>query len=307
MKTGEAEQWLQQQLQTVYKGAEKEAVAAMVMEHITNLSRGERLLIKEEELSEVQLNDVIKIAQLLNNHPPVQYILGYAWFCGIKLYVDSSVLIPRPETEELVDWIIKDVQSSGLKIFKKGTTNADNTTELKILDVGTGSGCIALALKKGLPRAEVWGCDVSEKALNVARRNGSEADIRVDFQGVDFLDDAQQKLLPTVDIIVSNPPYIPAKDKEQMAANVIINEPHTALFVPDTDALIFYRSLAQFGKKRLHEGGTIYVEINEDFGNEVVQLFSNAGYINVELKKDMQGKNRMVKAMIGAETSSAWQ
>ena len=147
-----------------------------------------------------------------------------------------------------------------------------------------------------MPKAEVWGCDISEEALNVARRNGSALNIRVDFQGLNFLDEAQQKLLPTVNIIVSNPPYIPLKDKEQMNANVVDHEPHTALFVPDNDALIFYKALAQFGKKRLYENGSIYMEIHEELANDVLNLFKENGYSNVELKKDMQGKDRMIKA-----------
>lgn len=149
-----------------------------------------------------------------------------------------------------------------------------------------------------MPKAEVWGCDVSEKALNVARRNGSALDIRVDFQGMNFLDEAQQKQLPLVDIVVSNPPYIPFYNKEHMNPNVVNHEPHTALFVPNDDALLFYKALAQFGKQRLYKNGSIYVEIHEDLGHDVVTLFEKEGYVNVELKKDMQGKDRMVKTSI---------
>jgi release factor glutamine methyltransferase len=221
--------------------------------------------------------------------------MNKTWFYGMELYVDKNVLIPRPETEELVQWIVDDVKASGKNVFVRKSMEADETKQLKILDVGTGSGCIALALKKIMPKAEVWGCDLSEEALNVARRNGSSLDIRVDFQGVNFLDEAQQKLLPTVDIIVSNPPYVPLKDKDQMHANVVDHEPHTALFVPDDDALIFYKALAQFGKKRLYENGSIYMEIHEGLGQDVVNLFKESGYSNVELKKDMQGKDRMIR------------
>lgn len=183
--------------------------------------------------------------------------------------------------------------------FERGPMQADVTKQLKILDVGTGSGCIALALKKEMPKAELWGCDISEEALNVARRNGSALDIRVDFQGLNFLDEAQQKLLPTVDIIVSNPPYVPLKDKGQMHLNVVDHEPHTALFVPDNNALVFYKAIADFAKKRLYEGGSIYMEIHEGLGSEVARLFRQKDYANVELRKDMQGKERMVKAHPG--------
>jgi release factor glutamine methyltransferase len=213
-------------------------------------------------------------------------------------------LIPRPETEELVEWIIHDVKSSGKDVFKRRPMEADETTQLKILDVGSGSGCIALALKKAMPKAEVWGCDVSEEALNIARRNGSTLDIRVDFQGMNFLDPAQQKHLPAVDIVVSNPPYIPLSDKGGMNPNVVAHEPHTALFVPDEDALVFYKALAQFGKHRLHRNGSMYMEIHEDLGKDVVNIFRQEGHNDIELRKDIQGKDRMVR-VVKHETSIA--
>ncbi|HEY0039780.1 MAG TPA: peptide chain release factor N(5)-glutamine methyltransferase, partial [Flavisolibacter sp.] len=138
-----------------------------------------------------------------------------------------------------------------------------------------------------------------EEALNVARRNGSDLNIRVDFQGIDFLDDAQQKFLPTVDIIVSNPPYIPLTEKGEMNPNVVNHEPHTALFVPDNDALVFYKAIAHFAKKRLYENGSIYLEFHENLGGEIVTLFEQEGYTTIELRKDMQGKNRMIKVVNG--------
>jgi release factor glutamine methyltransferase len=233
--------------------------------------------------------------QRLMQHEPVQYVLQEAWFGGLKLYVNNQVLIPRPETEELVDWIINDVKASGKNVFQNNMAEADETTSLKIMDIGTGSGCIALALKKAMPKAEVWGCDASDGALTVARRNGAALDIRVDFVGVDFLNAAQRKQLPTIDIIVSNPPYIPLKDKEKMNPNVVGYEPHQALFVPDDNALIFYEAIASFAKEHLYENGCIYVEIQEDLSEEVVQLFTAYGFQNIVLKKDMQGKDRMVK------------
>ncbi len=299
MKINEAEQWLRQQLQTVYDEQERINIANMILEHLTRLSRLERVSKKDEPLNVHQLHHLTEMTQRLLHHEPVQYILGKTWFAGMELYVDKAVLIPRPESEELVEWIVEDVKKKGFDVFYKEATDADETTQLKILDVGTGSGCIALALKKKMPKAEVWGCDISEEALNVARRNGSELNIRVDFQGINFLDEAQQKFLPTVDIIVSNPPYIPSQEKETMNANVVNHEPHTALFVPDNDALIFYKALAQFGKNRLHKNGTIYAEIHEGLANDITVLFETEGYANVELKKDMQGKDRMVKATFG--------
>jgi release factor glutamine methyltransferase len=213
----------------------------------------------------------------------------------MELYVDRSVLIPRPETEELVDWVTSDVNKAGIAVFQRGPAQADMTRQLKIVDIGTGSGCIALALKKAMPKAEVWGCDVSEEALNVARRNGAALDIRVDFQGINFLDKAQQTFLPSVDVIVSNPPYVPLRDKEGMRKNVLNFEPHTALFVPNEDALLFYKAIAYFAKNRLYKGGVIYLEIHEESSEDVKDLFRSEGYSHVEIKKDMQGKERMVK------------
>src|SRR6478672_3147468 len=288
MKLAAAERYIRNSLESIYPTNEAVIMADMLLEHFTSFSKGDRLMNKEADLTQQQEVAIHKGVERLLKHEPIQYIMNKCWFYGMELFVDPSVLIPRPETEELVAWIINDVRSSGYNVFSRGTADADETGLLKILDVGTGSGCIALALKKAMPQAEVWGCDLSEEALNVARRNGSALDIRVDFQGVDFLDEEQQKFLPTVDIIVSNPPYVPLKDKDQMHSNVVDHEPHTALFVTDNEPLVFYRALAEFGKRRLYEGGSIYMEIHEDLGAEVVKLFEEAGYRQVELRKDMQ-------------------
>lgn len=298
MKWGEAEIWLRKELTGIYDDAEAANIASWVMEHLTGASRIDRITRKDEPLVVEQLHHLTEVHHRLLQQEPMQYVLGESFFYGMKLFVDNNVLIPRPETEELVDWIVKDVKTLGKDVFERRPYEADVTTVLKILDVGTGSGCIALALKKAMPKAEVWGCDVSEDALNVARRNGSELDIRVDFQGLNFLDTAQQKSLPTVDIVVSNPPYIPLNNKESMRPNVVAHEPHTALFVPENNALVFYEALATFGHHRLYSGGSIYCEIHEDLGPAVVELFQREGYV-AELKKDMQGKNRMVKATAG--------
>lgn len=296
MKLFEAEHYIREQLKEIYEEQESANIAALLIEHCTSLFKTERVSKKQEPLSSHQIEQIHKGLERLINHEPIQYIMNKAWFYRMELYVDKNVLIPRPETEELVQWIVDDVKASGKDVFIRKPMEADETTQLKILDVGTGSGCIALALKKTMPKAEVWGCDVSEEALNVARRNGSLLDIRVDFQGLNFLDEGQQKLLPTVDIIVSNPPYVPTKDKEQMHANVVDHEPHTALFVPDNDSLIFYKALADFGKKRLYANGSVYMEIHEALGQDVIYLFKQNGYTNIELRKDMQGKERMIRA-----------
>lgn len=298
MKMGEVEQWLQQQLRDLYDEGERNVMAAWIFEKVTGLPRLYRLTKKDEPLHVEQLNELNAIVQRLQTHEPVQYVLGEAHFYGLKLYVVEHVLIPRPETEELVEWIIKDVKAGGKDVFNKKADKADQTRSLRILDVGTGSGCIALALKNAMPKAEVWGCDSSDEALNVARRNGASLNIRVDFQQVNILNEEQWKNLPLFDIIVSNPPYIVHNEKEQMHANVVQYEPHVALFVPDNDPLLFYKVLTRFGKEKLHKNGALYVEIHEERGKEVVQLFQKAMYQNVEPRKDMQGKDRMVKAVL---------
>jgi release factor glutamine methyltransferase len=295
MKMADAERYISGRLQEVYEESEAKNIADLLIEHITSLSKNERLSRNEYEITPEQELAFKDDLQRLLKHEPIQYLMNKSWFYGLELFVDPSVLIPRPETEELVEWVINDIKASGLDVFTRDMAGADKTNLLKILDVGTGSGCIALALKKAMPKAEIWGCDMSEEALNVARRNGSALDLRVDFQGLNFLDPEQQRQLPTVNILVSNPPYIPIKDKQLMDRNVVEHEPHVALFVPNDDPLVFYRALAKFGMHRLYENGSIYMEIHEDLGNQVTDLFKEQGYFSVVVKKDMQGKNRMVK------------
>lgn len=296
MNVGEAEKYIREGLKGIYDEGESSNIGLLVLEECTGLSPAVLRLNRNILLPAEQETKLHTILHRLQRHEPIQYILSKAWFYGMELYVDKAVLIPRPETEELVAWIVNEVKATTRSSFEQKPADADATSQLKILDVGTGSGCIALALKKALPRAEVWGCDVSEEALNVARRNGAALNIRVDFQGVNFLDEAQQKFLPTVDILVSNPPYVPLKDKASMQLNVLDYEPHTALFVPDNDPLLFYKALAQFAKRRLYQTGSVYAEIHEDLGKSVVDLFKQEGLSALELKNDMQGKNRMIKA-----------
>lgn len=296
MKWGEAEIWLQQQLSAIENNGEAAAIANLVMERITGGDRAKRKSNKHEKLTVQQLHHLTEVNQRLQKREPVQYILQEAWFYGLRFFVNNSVLIPRPETEELVDWIIKDVKAAGIPVFEKAATDADLTRTLKILDVCSGSGCIALSLKKHLPLAEVWGCDISDAALNVSRRNASELDVRVDFQGTDILDPEQQKGLPSVDIIVCNPPYIPVSGSPDLEANIVDHEPHEAIFVPDEDPFMFYRAIAAFGKDRLHSAGSIYCEMHDGKGRELKSLFEEQGYKNVEVRNDMQGKERMIRA-----------
>lgn len=266
------------ELQTIYPAGEAGSMARWVIEYLAGNSNPEQPVLSDEQKEKLST-----ILSRLLVHEPVQYVLHEAWFCGSKFYVDNNVLIPRPETEELVEWIIKDWHSS--------------LEELKILDIGSGSGCIPVSIKRNIPKAEVWSCDISKEALDVAKKNAAALDTVINFVKMDFLDKEQWKLLPSFDIIVSNPPYVPEKDKKQMQPNVLNNEPATALFVPDEDPLLFYKAIAEFGKTQLNNQGTIYLEISENSGKSVVDLFTSTGY-TVGLKKDMQQKDRMVKAVM---------
>jgi len=281
MTIQEANRHISNQLQAIYEETEAENISDWVIEHLTGTKKTDRIINKKKIISPqqtLQLNDYLN---RLLQHEPIQYVLNEAWFCGLKLYVDQNVLIPRPETEELVEWIIADCK------FPINT--------LSILDVGSGSGCIPIALKKRLGKADVYSCDISQGALKVADKNATDLGIHVKFIELDFLEREQRDKLLSFDIVVSNPPYIPGKDKDTMRLNVLAHEPASALFVPDNDALIFYKAIAEFGEKHLSENGIIYTEINETFGKETANMFELHGYKTI-IKKDMQGKDRMIKA-----------
>jgi release factor glutamine methyltransferase len=279
MTIKEALQYIISQIAPVYASGEAANIAELVIENITGISKKERAVAKDRELTSLQPGKIEPVIQRLLSHEPIQYILNEAWFCGLKFYVDKNVLIPRPETEELVEWVI-----SGCKFPLEN---------LRILDIGSGSGCIPITLKRRLRKADVWGCDISGDALTIARRNADALDVAVDFLQLDFLDEKERMQLPKADIIVSNPPYVPLRDKPDMNKNVTDYEPGLALFVPDKDPLVFYNAIAGFAKTHLHPGGKIYVEIHEESGNAVAEIFIRSGYA-VVIKKDMQGKERML-------------
>jgi release factor glutamine methyltransferase len=272
---------LRKQLEGLYEPREAANIAEAVMGHLTGMDRSSRLIQKHRVLDENQVDRLAQYAQELLDGRPLQYVLGEAWFAGMAFFVDEQVLIPRPETEELVEWAVERARASGIPAPA-------------ILDMGTGSGCIAVSLKKKLPHASVLAIDKSAGALSVATRNAAANAAELGFRQLDFLDPLQRDTLPSFDLIVSNPPYIPHRDKEQMAAHVLDHEPHLALFVENDDPLLFYRALAVFGKRHLHPGGSLLCEIHEDMGQQTVDLFSSLGYMHVELRKDMQGKDRMV-------------
>lgn len=265
----------------IYEENEAAAITDWLIEHLTGLKKITRSAQAAKILEPGQESALKeKLARLLT-HEPLQYVLQEAWFCGLRFYVDKNVLIPRPETEELVEWIISHCKFP--------------LEPMKILDVGTGSGCIAISLKRRLGKSAVWACDISSGALNVAKKNANDIGVEVIFKEMDFLQGKSRQELPSFDIIVSNPPYIPETDKAAMNANVVKYEPSSALFVPNNDPLIFYRAIAEAGKKHLNPGGIIFAEIHESLGEQVVDLFRSM-YYQIELKKDMQNKDRMIKA-----------
>lgn len=306
-------------LYVIYDRREAENIASLVIEKITGLQKMDRSLNKNKFLPAEQESRLTHYTQLLLQHRPVQYVLGEAWFYGMPLYVDEHVLIPRPETEELVEWIAKDVRArvTGFRLqgsgygLQGGTDNGAGVSGqgaegpgsvLSILDIGTGSGCIAIALKKNILRSEVYAIDVSSKALAVAQQNANSMQAEIRFLQADFLNAAHRDALPVFDIIVSNPPYIPAKDKHEMHKNVLDHEPHTALFVEDNDPLLFYSAISAFAASHLRAGGSIYTEIHETMGEAVKNIFTQHGFEQTVVRKDMQGKDRMVKAA-AAKTS----
>jgi release factor glutamine methyltransferase len=282
----EASFYLLNRLLRIYEKGEAEKITDMLLEHLTGSDKTERMLYKNAALSPMEEETLKQNTERLLKHEPVQYVLGEAWFYGMKFQVDKNVLIPRPETEELVDWILKDRKTESTQFSAPGS----------ILDIGTGSGCIAIALKKKIPGAQVTAIDVCSEALFKASENALALEATVDFKLLDFLDEEKWNGLGQYDVIVSNPPYVRQSEAATMHKRVTGFEPHQALFVPDSDALIFYRKLAAFAKKHLKSDASIFVEINESFGGEVIHLFSSEGFSKVELRKDMQGKDRMLKA-----------
>jgi release factor glutamine methyltransferase len=272
--------FLQQQLSTIYDTDEAANIADLVIEHITGYKKLGRITHKDLLMNKKQIEQLQTLTIDLLEHKPVHYVLGEAWFYEMKFYVNEHVLIPRPETEELVELVTS---------YKLPVTS--------ILDIGTGSGCIPITLKKKLPKAHVTSIDISANALAVAQQNAANLNTEISFKELDFLNETNWADLDCYDIIVSNPPYIKQSESANMHVNVLLFEPHIALFVEDEDALLFYRKIADFGKTHLNALGKIFVEINEVLGAETVTLFESYGYEAI-LKKDMQGKDRMIIATI---------
>lgn len=269
------------QLSKSYEPNEEEQITVLAFEYVMNYRRVDVSLNKNERLTENHIKSFDKILAALNTGKPIQYVLGNSWFYGINLMVNKHVLIPRQETEELVDWIVRDIKS----LPKKPSA---------IIDVCTGSGCIALALKKEFPEIKIIALDNSEKALEVARYNAIKENLEIRFIHMDALN-ISLDIYP--DIIVCNPPYVMKSEKADMHQRVIDYEPSAALFVPDDDPLLFYRKVSSWGFRFLKPEGRIYFEINERMGNEIIGLHSELGYSESEIKKDLPGKDRMFRAI----------
>jgi len=271
--------YLLSELRQIYMENESDSIVRLVMEHLgypLSLSLREPEHIPNPPVT-VQINAIVAD---IRSGLPIQYVLGQTDFCDLKIKVDKRVLIPRPETEEMVEHI------------KAGSRDAVH----RIIDLGTGSGCIALALKKHFKEAEVWGADLSKEALEVAGENGRENSLQVSWIKYDLLNPHTLEESPRFDLVVSNPPYVRDSEREMMTSNVLDFEPESALFVEDKDPLIFYRAIASFCKSFLTDRGEIWVEINEQLGKECARIFEIEGFSKVRILKDIHEKDRYINA-----------
>ena len=274
MTTKQAIAELRTRLVDLYDQREASAMADWILEDLTGSSRIDRLMT-DEVLTEIQEELLRSQSDALAAGKPIQYVLGYAWFMGMRFKVDHHVLIPRPETEELVQWV-----------------KEDNIKEGTLLDIGTGSGCIPIMIKSNSPGLQVHSTDISPEAIAVAKENAASLGADVEFHCGDFTDSHFNTSLPSPAVIISNPPYIPLKDKDVMHQNVVEHEPHLALFVPDDDALVFYRHIIAFAIAK--NTSRIYLETHADLADAVAALGCKNNY-EAEIRNDMQGKPRMVR------------
>ena len=281
MSLQDQKQIIKQALKEVYEPIELNSLIAILMEHITGYNQIQQAVNKAQLLDKKQETQLTKAIELLKLGMPIQYITGEAWFMGNEIMVNENVLIPRPETEELVEWVIEYAN-----IINK---------PLQILDIGTGSGCIATSVKLALPNCMVAGLDISEAALSIAIQNANKLQADISWMQENILDTAY---LPNkFDIIISNPPYIPFKENINMQVQVKNFEPNIALFVTNDDPLIFYRTIARLGKQYLNPNGQLFFEMHYDQGKALLALFDEMGY-HAELKQDMFGKDRMLRASL---------
>jgi release factor glutamine methyltransferase len=274
-------QFIEQELNHLYPKTEVRTFTRLIIEHVCGLNYTDQILLRKKQLDDSERAQIPGIIQRLKTYEPIQYVLGETEFWGLKLKVAPGVLIPRPETEELIQWI----------------TETGLPAEPVILDIGTGSGCIALALKKEILRAIVSAVDISENALEIARKNAVIHSLNVDFSMADILR-WENRHWEMADLIVSNPPYIRESEKAAMLPNVLDYEPKEALFVPDSDPLLFYRKIAQFARKFLKKEGWLFFEINENLGPELAGMLKNEGFSAIKIKKDLFEKDRMLRCRI---------
>ena len=261
----------------LYTQSEVSALSRIIATELLNISQTNYLLKEPITLTPEEEEKVTDAIERLQQHEPIQYILGYSDFCGLRFAVTPAVLIPRPETSELIEWITE-----------------ESHTAKSILDIGTGSGCIAVSLATMMPQARVTAWDISTQALAVALKNSTANGCNVLFEERNIL--TYEPTDESYDIIVSNPPYIKEVEKKEMEDNVLLWEPHLALFVPDNDPLLFYRTIAEKAQKMLTPGGKLFFEINRAHGTETVEMLSRLGYHNITLRKDLAGNDRMVRA-----------
>jgi len=281
MILSEFRSFVKNSLQQIYSSNELDQLAKSLLMSRLKMDSTTYLLSSETKVSDeilVQLRDDV---DRLFRHEPLQYVLGCTSFYGLEIQCSPAALIPRPETEELVDWVLSEVQ----------------LPSCALIDLGTGTGCIPLAIKAKRPSWQVSAIDVSEDALALARTNALSLALDVHFEAADLLKDFSDfTIKDNFNVVISNPPYIPNADAMSMLPNVLNHEPHLALFVPDSDPLLFYRRIVAFSEQYLEKEGYVFVEIHEDLSEETIQLFHQAGFANIELRKDLQGKPRMIKA-----------
>jgi release factor glutamine methyltransferase len=269
------------ELQTVYDLSEATVITDWVFENVANIKKADLIKNPLQTIPPAILKKLALKQEELLQHKPVQYVMGNTTFYNMQFQVSNKVLIPRPETEELTNMVINSYR------FEQ--------KQVSFLDIGTGSGCIAVAIKRNLPSAKVIALEISEDALEIARANAISNKTNIQCTLFDFLDESRWPELMLFDAIVSNPPYIPLKEKSSLDKNVVDFEPHSALFVPDNQPLLFYEKIAKFGRSHLNYNGKVFVETHEDYTNDVAKLFSEA-YQQVIVKKDLFGKERMVIA-----------
>ena len=279
-------------LKTIYPITEIDSFFFLLLEEYLGFRRVDIVLKSDFKITQENLNLLQSATKQLEQEVPLQYIIGKTEFYGLPFVVNKHVLIPRPETEELVACVVS--ESSRFKTFNTSTKQTTDKKQLKILDIGTGSGCIPISLKKQLPFAKISAIDISKEALTVAKKNAVLNNVDIHF--------ILQDILKTValdqhyDIIISNPPYVRELEKKELKNNVLKNEPHVALFVENDNPLIFYAKIAELAKKYLNKNGLLFFEINQYLGTETIDLVNKKGLKNIQLKKDMFGNDRIIVA-----------